>query len=280
MTSTRERADTPAPAGRRFTGLLPSAVLRWRRPIWWQELAIIAFGYWLYGLGRNAIPKNDRIAFQHARAIQRAQDFLHIDFELSFNHWVAANEWFAQTCDYYYATLHFIVTPGVLIWMFLRRKAAYRGARTVIVFTSLLGLLCFFLFPTAPPRLLTGVVDGNSGYVDTVLKFHTWGSLADPHVADHSNQFAAMPSLHIAWAAWAGWTLFRCARHLWVRILGLIYPFATLTVILGTANHFLLDGVGGALLLAVGFGLQYLMSGHGAYAPAPGAPPDARSADD
>ncbi len=269
MTSTREREDTtPAPAGRRFTGLLPRAVLRWRRPIWWQEIAIIAFGYWLYGLGRNAIPKNDRIAFDHARWIQHAQEFLHIDFELAFNHWVAGHEWFAQTCDYYYATLHFIVTPGVMIWLFLRRRTIYRGVRTVIVVTSLLGLLCFYLFPTAPPRLLPGY-----SYVDTVLKFHTWGSLADPHVADHSNQYAAMPSLHIAWAAWAGWTLFRCARHLWVRIVGIVYPFGTLTVILGTANHFLLDGVGGVLLLMVGFGVQYLMSGHGAYRPAPGSPP-------
>lgn len=265
MTSTRERAGIAVPSRRRFTGLLPAAMLRRRRPIWWQEIAIIAIGYWLYSLGRNAIPKNDRIAFEHARSIEDAQQTLHVNFELSFNHWVAGHEWFAQTLDYYYATLHFIVTPGVLIWLFFRRTAVYRGARTVIVTTSLLGLLCFYVFPTAPPRLLS-----QYGYIDTVIKFHTWGSLADPHVADHSNQYAAMPSLHIAWAAWAGISLFMCARRLWVRILGLVYPFGTLVAILGTANHFLFDAIGGAVLLAVGFGLQYLLSGHGAYT----APPE------
>ena len=65
--------------------------------------------------------------------------------------------------------------------------------------TSLLALAGFYLYPLAPPRLLP-----QYGYVDTLLKFHTWGSLADPKVAEHSNQFAAMPSLHIGWALWCG----------------------------------------------------------------------------
>jgi hypothetical protein len=62
------------------------------------------------------------------------------------------------------------------------------------------------------------------------------------------------------------------ARRLWVRIAGLLYPFGTLMVIVGTANHFILDAVGGAAVLALAFGVQWLMSGHGAFTPAPGAP--------
>jgi hypothetical protein len=241
-------------------------MLRWRRPVWWQELAIIAFGYWVYSFGRNAIPEQVSIAMRHGRSIQHLQDILHLNWELSFNHFVAAHEWLAQSMDYYYATMHFAVTIGVMVWLFARRPHLYRGARTVLVTTTFLALLGFFLYPTAPPRLLPGF-----NYIDTVVRFHTWGSLADPSIAQHSNQYAAMPSLHIGWALWSGIAIFICARRLWIRLLGLAHPIATLVVIVGTANHFILDAVAGALVLAVALFVQWLLSGHGAYV----APTDA-----
>lgn len=254
-------------AAHRFNGLLPHRLLRWRRPTWWQEIAIIAIGYWLYTMGRNAVPEQESIARRHGRGVQHLQDALHLNFELSLNHYVAAHEWIAQIMDYYYATLHFIVTIGVLVWLFIRRPNVYRGTRTVLFATSLVALLGFYLYPLAPPRLLP-----QYGYIDTLLKFHTWGSLADPKIAEHSNQFAAMPSLHIAWALWAGIALFRCAKPVWVRVLGMLYPVLTLLVIVGTANHFIIDAVGGAAIIAVGFCAQWLLSGHGAYTPPVDAP--------
>jgi hypothetical protein len=261
MSQTLERQDsaTSAPE-KRFTGLLPHRMLRWRRPVWWQEIAIIAVGYWLYTMGRNAIPEQESIARRHGRSIEHLQDWLQLNFERSFNHFVAGAEWLAQFLDYYYATMHFVVTIAVMVWLFVRRSHIYRGARTVLVTSTLLGLLGFYLFPTAPPRLLP-----EFDYVDTLVKFHTWGSLADPDVAQHSNQFAAMPSLHIVWALWSGIAIFICARRMWVRVLGLAHPAMTLLVIIGTANHFFLDAVAGALVLAIAFGFQWLLSGRGAF---------------
>ncbi len=251
----------------RFNGLLPNRMLRWRRPVWWQELGIIALGYWLYSLGRNAVPEQESIARRHGRSVQHLQDLLHLNFELSVNHFVARTEWLAQIMNYYYATLHFIVTIGVMVWLFVRRPHIYRGARTVLFATTLIALVGFYLYPLAPPRLLP-----QYSYVDTLLKFHTWGSLADPKIAEHSNQFAAMPSLHIGWSLWAGLALFMCARRLWVRVLGLIYPVTTLMVIVGTANHFIIDAVGGAAIITAAFGIQWLLSGRGAFTPPYDAP--------
>ncbi|HKC29618.1 MAG TPA: phosphatase PAP2 family protein [Jatrophihabitans sp.] len=265
MSQTLERTSA-RPAPTRYSGILPHRMLRWRRPVWWQELAIIAFGYWVYSFGRNAIPQQVSIAMRHGRSIQHLQDILHLNWELSFNQFVGAHEWLAQTLDYYYATMHFVVTIGVMVWLFLRRPHLYRGARTVLVTTTFLALLGFFLYPTAPPRLLPGF-----HYIDTVVRFHTWGSLADPSIAQHSNQYAAMPSLHIGWALWSGIAIFVCARRLWIRLLGLVHPVATVVVIVGTANHFILDAVAGVLVLAVAFFIQWLLSGHGAYV----APTDA-----
>ncbi|HLY34464.1 MAG TPA: phosphatase PAP2 family protein [Jatrophihabitantaceae bacterium] len=254
-------------ARRRFHGLLPQRLTRWRRPVWWQELAIIGIGYWLYTLVRNAVPEQESIARRHGASVQHVQDWLHFNFELSVNHFVARNEWLAQVMDYYYATMHFVVTIAVMLWLFARRPHIYRGARTVLFVTTLAGLLGFYLYPLAPPRLLP-----QYGYVDTLLKFHTWGSLADPKIAEHSNQYAAMPSLHIGWALWCGIAIFLCARRTWVRWLGLAYPVATLMVIVGTANHFILDAIGGVAVILIGFAAQWLLSAHGAFIPPVDAP--------
>lgn len=267
MTTTENEGRTRQDAPTGFSGLLPRGMLRWRRPIWWQEILLIAIGYAAYTKTRNTIPGSESIALRHGWSVQHLQDRLDLNFELSFNHFVAGHEWLAQVMDYYYATIHFVLTIGVMLWMFARRPHLYRGARTVLVSTTLLGLLIFWLYPTAPPRLLPRL-----SYVDTLTKFHTWGSLADPKVAEHSNQYAAMPSLHTAWALWCGLTIFFCARRMWVRLLGLLYPVLTVTVIVGTANHYILDAVAGALVLAVGYGFQRLLSGHGAYSPPFDAP--------
>jgi hypothetical protein len=257
----------PAQGATGYGGVLPRRLLRFRRPIWWQEVGILAIGYWFYSLGRNAIPEQVSIATRHGFSIQHIQDIIGLDFELSVNRWVAAHEWFAQILDYYYAALHFLVTLGVLVWLFVQRPHIYRGARTVLFTLTLTALAGFALYPVAPPRLLP-----HTGYVDTVIKFHTWGSLADPEIAAHSNQYAAMPSLHIGWAMWAGISVFMCARAMWVRLLGVLYPFFTLLVIIGTANHYILDALGGVAIVLVAFGFQAVLSGHGAYTPPYDAP--------
>lgn len=267
-TDTEWGVDIPAEGPRRrFTGLMPNRLLRWRRPVWWQEILLIAVGYWLYSVGRNAIKAQAEVGLEHGRSVEKLQNALHLNFEQSVNQWVGHHEWVAQAMDYYYATLHFFVTIGVMVWLFRKRPHIYRGARTALFVTTLIALAGFAFYPLAPPRLLD-----THRYIDTLLKFHTWGSLADPSIAAHSNQYAAMPSLHIGWALWSGLCIFMCANRLWVRILGLAYPFGTLIVIVGTANHYIIDAVGGAVVVGLAFGIQWLLSGHGAFTPPVDAP--------
>jgi hypothetical protein len=102
---------------------------------------------------------------------------------------------------FFYASLHFLITPGVLGWTWLRRSGSYRPARTVIALISVGALVGFELYPTAPPRLLPG-----SGFIDTLTAYRHWGwwgasDSAPTALAGLANQFAAMPSLHMAWAA-------------------------------------------------------------------------------
>jgi hypothetical protein len=89
------------------------------------------------------------------------------------------------------------------------------------------------------------------GFVDTVVRFHTWGSLASNSIAKDANQYAAMPSLHVAWAAWCAATVCALVRRPVVRLAAISYPIITALVVLGTANHYLLDALAGTLLWLV-----------------------------
>ncbi|WP_245607789.1 phosphatase PAP2 family protein [Streptomyces prunicolor] len=258
---------TPATAGEtpawwHVGPLLPARLRPLDRSRLWTELVCTALLYWAYTLTRNAVPAHRTAALHRAHAILHAEQQLHVNIELTVNHVADGVGWLIVGMNYYYATLHFSVTLGVLVWLYVRHPGRYRSVRTALYTATLLALIGFAFCATAPPRLLAG-----QGFIDTVVVHHTWGSWASGDVASLSNQYAAMPSVHIAWSAWSGLTLAFLARRTWVRILGACYPVATFTVILATANHFVTDAAGGAATLALGFLIQRLLTGRPAYPP-------------
>ncbi|MFG2519522.1 phosphatase PAP2 family protein [Streptomyces sp. NPDC048527] len=227
-----------------------------RRPRLWFEILLIAVSYWTYSLIRNAVPEQRAKALSNADWIWRTEHHLSIAVEQSVNHAVNSVTWLIVGMNYYYATLHFIVTLSVLVWLFRRHPGRYAAARLTLFATTAVALVGYYLFPLAPPRLMNG-----SDFVDTVMVHHTWGSMASGDLKHMSNQYAAMPSMHIGWSLWCGLTIFALASAPWVRVLGLLYPALTLVVIVSTANHFWLDAVGGMTCLAFGFALARVWYG-------------------
>ncbi|WP_367323686.1 phosphatase PAP2 family protein [Streptomyces sp. HUAS ZL42] len=219
-----------------------------RHPRIWFEILLIGISYWTYSLIRNAVPEQRAEALRNADWLWRTEHHLGIAVEESVNHAVNSVTWLIVGMNYYYATLHFVITLGVLAWLYRSHPGRYAATRLVLFATTVVALVGYYLYPLAPPRLMNG-----GGFVDTVLVHETWGSMASGDLKNMSNQYAAMPSMHIGWSVWCGLTIFALARIPWVRVLGLLYPAATLVVIVATANHFWLDAVGGVLCLAFGF---------------------------
>lgn len=243
--------------------ILPPALRIFRAPVWWQEIALIVLFDLLYERLRNLVPAHETVAMDRGLRVLHLTERLHINFEMSVNHFFAAHLHLAHFANYYYSFLNIPVTGGVLIWLFFTKRRYYRSIRSVLATTTLLGLVGFYLLPMAPPRLL-GV-----GFVDTLVDFHTVGSWGNASVAAVSNQFAAMPSLHCAWALWAGLTVYHLAKRPIIRYIGLLYPMVTFMVVIGTANHFALDGIAGAAIVGLAFAVHRSMHGRGAYEPAP-----------
>lgn len=227
-----------------------------RRPRLWFEILLIAISYWTYSLIRNAVPEQRGQALRNADWIWRVEQQLGIAVEQSVNHAVNSVTWLVVGMNYYYATLHFVVTLGVLVWLYRSHPGRYAATRLVLFATTGVALVGYYLYPLAPPRLMNG---GN--FIDTVLVHDTWGSMASGDLKNMSNQYAAMPSMHIGWSVWSGLTIFALASVPWVRVLGLVYPALTLVVIVATANHFWLDAVGGVLCLGFGYAVAFAWYG-------------------
>jgi hypothetical protein len=232
-----------------------------RHPRLWFEVLLIAVSYWTYSLIRNAVPEQRSQALHNADWIWDAESRLGIAVEGAVNHTVNSVSWLIVGMNYYYATLHFVVTLGVLVWLFRYHPGRYAATRLALFATTGVALVGYYLYPLAPPRLMSG-----GRFIDTVLVHQTWGSMASGDLKSMSNQYAAMPSMHIGWSLWCGLTIFALASVPWARVLGLLYPATTLLVIVATANHFWLDALGGLLCLSFGFAVAGLWYRAGPYA--------------
>ncbi|MER7046685.1 bifunctional glycosyltransferase 87/phosphatase PAP2 family protein [Streptomyces jumonjinensis] len=241
----------------------------WRRvvsrPNLLLEVIVIRVGYSIYSQIRLAATGSVDAAREHGRQINSIEQALGIDIEHWFNHAVVKVEWLEGFFNFYYTSFHFPVPLIILALLYIRRPADYRWARSALAFATLLALVGFWLYPLSPPRLMPGM-----GFIDTV---HRTEDLANPEfgaMTAVTNQYAAMPSLHFGWSLWCGVVVVLLAPKMWMKALGLIHPLITICVIVGTANHWILDAVGGALVVGAGFGLTYLLSGRRALAPLAG----------
>jgi hypothetical protein len=183
-------------------------------------------------------------ALSNARGVLHLEHSLHLDPELSLDRWLAGHHTLGLILSDYYDNAHFVVTLGLLGYLWWRRTDLYRPLRNSLVLVNVLGFVVFSLYPVAPPRML-------KGFTDVVASTGAFGSWHTGALASHANQLAAMPSLHIAWAAWCALAVWQISKHRWVRGVAILYPCMTALAVLATGNHFLLDIVAGLITTAI-----------------------------
>jgi PAP2 superfamily len=233
-------AGAAAPAARPVAAS-PRARVRTR---WWIEALTIGWLCWVYDAITNLAPLRLHTALAHAREIMSAERSLGLDPERSLDHWLASHHTLGLLVADYYDNAHFIVTLGLLGYVWWRRADIYRPLRNSLVLVNVLAFIVFWRFPVAPPRML-------AGFTDVVAATHAVGSWHTGALASQANQLAAMPSLHIAWAVWCTLVVWRISTRRSLRALAVIYPFITAFAVLSTGNHFVFDVFGGLATIAV-----------------------------
>lgn len=217
----------------------------------WPEFALVVLLYLVYGAVRNAFGGNEPEALRNAVRVLDLESVLHLRVEHGLQHGLLGSPVVLVVANYLYSSLHFVVTIGTLVFLYRRFPSQYPTARNAIVVTTLAALVGFAVFPLMPPRLLPS----KFGFVDTLARYPTLWSFDSGAMHRVSNQFAAMPSLHVAWAVWCAVWLNRQLSNARTRALALAYPAATTFAIVITGNHYLLDALAGLATAMFGLGV-------------------------
>ena len=231
-----------------LSGMLAVALRRrdldgWRAAIGQAatEFALIAGLYSVWRVARKLPLAQDEGAVERARQIVAFQEALHLPSELSLQRWFLEHDTLARWANTYYATLHVPMLLGFLVWLFVRHREHFARWRNALAILTGFCLVIRFI-RVAPPRFL-----GDLGYVDLSTRYGL--NIYGPVGTGVSDQFAAMPSIHVGWAAVVSFGVVAASTSRW-RWLALLHVIITFVVVSATGNHWWMDGIVAVALLA------------------------------
>jgi hypothetical protein len=212
-----------------------------------KETGIVLAFVGCYEFLRTDMVQDGSQATAHALSVVRVESALGLFREAELQRWFLRAPDVLKVFNLYYGGTHFVVPVVALVWLALRHPAHYARARTALGVTTAVAFAVFWAFPVAPPRLLPS----RYGIIDTLVTFRQSGHLEHSLVDSAGDIYAAMPSLHVAWALWCTLALYPVVRNRLLRILLVAYPLLTTVVVVATGNHFITDAVSGALLVSL-----------------------------
>jgi len=220
-----------------------------------RQVALFGAAYIGYRLVRGLVEGDANVAFAHARELISLERTLHVFVEPSVQAWASGSRVLMDFSSWLYVNAQTTVTIGALAYLYLRHNRNFYFVRNMFMIAMAIALVGYTVFPTAPPRFMP-----EWGFIDSVSDFTgVQVSHASSSMTALFNPYAAVPSMHVAFALMIGWPLARLARHRAVSVLWLLYPFLMAFVIVATANHFIVDALLGALTAGLSaYGARWL----------------------
>jgi PAP2 superfamily len=212
-----------------------------------RQVSLFGAAYLAYRFVRGLVEGDANAAFAHSRDLITVERTLHVFVEPSIQAWASGSHFLMVASSWIYVNAQTTVTITALVYLYLRHNRNFYFVRNMFMVAMAIALVGYAIFPTAPPRFMP-----EWGFIDSVADFtgvHVTAKSAS--LNELTNLYAAVPSMHVAFALMIGGTLSRLARWRLVRVLWLLYPFLIAFVIVVTANHFIIDAFLGALTAAV-----------------------------
>jgi PAP2 superfamily len=220
-----------------------------------RQVCLFGAAYLAYRLARGLVEGDTSAAFAHASDLISIERTLHVFVEPSIQAWASGSHLVMVLASWLYVNAQGSITIAALLYLYVRHNSCFYFVRNMFMIAMAIALIGYIVFPTAPPRFLP-----EWGFIDSVSDFtgvHV--SNASGSMSAMINLYAAVPSMHVAFALMIGWPLARLSRRRVVSVLWLLYPFLMTFVILVTANHFIVDALLGALTAAASaYGASWL----------------------
>jgi membrane-associated phospholipid phosphatase len=208
-----------------------------------RQWLLFASAYYIYRLVRGMVDGKANVAYEHGRNIVDFERSIHLFFEQDVQQWSINHAFAIHIADWMYVNSHFLVTTTFLIWLYIARNHAYYFVRNMFMIAMVFALVGYVVFPTAPPRFFP-----EWGFTDSVVDYFGQGASTTAGVL--YNPYAAMPSMHVAFALMLAVPAMQLMRLRALKVAWAIYPLFVTFVVIATGNHFWLDAAFGALVAA------------------------------
>jgi membrane-associated phospholipid phosphatase len=209
-----------------------------------RQLAILVGVDVGYELVRGIADSERSVAIAHGQQVIDLERSTHTFFEPSLQAFFLPAHWLIDLANQMYLNAQFSIALGFLVWLYLFRNESYYFVRNMFVVAMGLALIGYTLYPTAPPRMFP-----QYGLVDTIVDFSKVNhdsTLAKIFI----NPYAAVPSMHCAFALMIGGTGVRVCRHWWSKAFWVAWPLLISWVVIVTANHYWVDAALGWMVAA------------------------------
>ena len=229
-----------------------SAIGNWLPKGWadlGRQMGILILVDVIYELGRGLADGSKAGAIHHGEQVISFERSTHTFFEPSLQKFFLPAHWLIEVANYLYLNAQFSVAIIFLFWLYLFHNDAYYFVRNMFVVAMCLALIGYIGFPTAPPRMFP-----QDGLVDTVTKYaavNSDSSLAKVFI----NPYAAVPSMHCAFALMIGGSGIAVSRRWWSKVLWGCWPILIAWVVIVTANHYWVDWILGWMVALASFAI-------------------------
>jgi hypothetical protein len=217
-----------------------------------REALFIVVATQLYSRVRGIADSQINVAYDNAERIIAFERAVNVFAERSVQQAVIGTEAIIHVANTIYIWGFAPLMVSTLAWLIIRRPAHYALFRNALLSSGAVALVLFATFPLAPPRFMP-----HHGFVDTVELHASWYRTFNGSAV--VNEFAAMPSLHFGWVLLASIAIASLTRIRAIRIAAITAPLLMLAAIVITANHYFVDGVVGAAVVACGLAGAYGM---------------------
>ena len=224
--------------------------VRWYVDSWpdhLREVLLLLASYLAYMYSRALVFSDYQdTAVENAWRVIRLEHSVGMFWETAWQSWAIENaQGVVVLLNWSYILTFWPVIGGISLFLYVVDRDRYHYYRNIRLVSLALALLLYMLFPLAPPRMIEEL------FVDTIKIFGPTG-YASRDFDNFYNAYAAMPSLHFGWTMMFGAMFLRTSAW-WMRAIGVIYPAQMLLAITITGNHYIVDAIGGALVVGVSF---------------------------
>lgn len=212
------------------------------------EIAFTAAIMVVYFLLRGIRPDNVESSVSRSLTLIHFEERIGLFQEVRWQATFLNYDWAMQVANIIYAWGHYPVMLAIAIWLVFKDPVRFRFVRNVLLVSAAIGILTYWIYPAAPPRLMENY-GYDFGFIDTVHGATSNVSYFQP--GPFVNDYAALPSFHFGWILLSSMAVWTNTSSKWVRACAVAMSVTMWWAVTVTGNHYFFDMIMGGVVVVL-----------------------------